>query len=337
MSKLPHPIRTAVATIATAIIATALLAFGPVSSAAAATATYLSVHPTVATPIAGQQVTMQVFTGSLAGNYPAGEVDVMVEGTGMMVGGQVSTSNGGIALNVGNFPIGTITVDATFTPTSGIYSPASGKATVTIAGAGDTIRPLFPTAPSLGHSVSAAIILFLASGSTRAPGGVVSFEISGKSVATCTPAPTDLVLNWSCSATLPAPTKSGAYTVTAFFGRSSYYLPSSGTQTATVAAKKSTPTKPAASSAPAGGGSTPQPVVTPTAQPSVQPAVQPAVTPVPVAADANGNGGPATITPSSGPWQWLFLGALVLLIAAVTAVLLLLRRRSMTRPVQPPS
>jgi hypothetical protein len=247
MSKCPRSLRIAFAGIATIILAVGILGLGPVATASAATATYISLHSTVATPTAGGQVTMQVFTGSLDGSYPAGGVDLSVEGTGMIVGGPVNTGNGGATIGVGIFPIGTITVDATFTPTnSATYTPISTKATVTIVGAGSTIHPLFPTAPTLGHAVTVSTILTLDSGDTRAPGGVIGYSVGGVTLATCTPAPTGTSIDWSCAATLPAPSAAGPYTVTASFGRSSYYMAASGSTTVTIAAATVTAAKPKA-------------------------------------------------------------------------------------------
>jgi hypothetical protein len=331
MNTSPRPLRFALAGIVSTVIAAGMLLFAPVGAASAATATIISEHPTVASPIAGHQVTMQIYTGSLDGSYPAGSVDVMVEGIGMIVGGPANTSNGGTQINVGIFPIGTITVDAIFTPASTVYTPISTKVAVTISGDSDTIAPLFPTAPALGHPVTVSTILVIAAGNSHAPGGVVGFSVGGVSVGSCTPAATGAARNWSCSATLPAPTKAGPYTVTANFGRSSYYVPAAGSVTATVAAPPAHAPAPApvkhAAAAPVVA---PVPTATPTRSPTPTARPTSTATAAPMASGATTTDARTSVPTAIDPWALLFVGALLLLLAAGVVTLIVLRRRRAT-------
>jgi hypothetical protein len=337
MSTYPGTLRLALSGILSVMIATGLLVFAPVGAASAATVATIAERPTVASPIAGQQVTMQIFTGSLDGSHPAGSIDVSVEGTGTIVGAPASTVGGATQLNVGSFPIGTITVDAIFTPASIFYARVSTKVSVTITGNSDTIAPLFPAAPALGHPVTVSTILVIAAGDTHAPGGVVSFGVGGVSVGSCTPAATGAARNWSCSATLPAPTKAGPYTVTASFGRSSYYVPASGSATATVAAAPApapVPVKHAAASVPAPAAAPAPVVASPTPTPTARPRATP--TAAPLAAEAKTTDARTSAPATIDPWALLFLILIALLLAAGIATLLLLRRRRM-RAAPPPT
>ena len=339
MNRHPHSVRVALATIGTMLLAAGMLVLAPVGAASAATVATIAERPSVASPIAGQQVTMQIFTGSLDGSHPAGTIDVSVEGTGMIVGGPANTVNGTTQMNVGTFPIGTITVDAIFTPASIFYARVSTKVAVTITGNTDTIAPLFPVAPALGHPVTVSTILVIAAGDTHAPGGVVSFGVGGVSVGSCTPAATGAARNWSCSATLPAPTKTGPYTVTASFGRSAYYVPAIGSATATVAAAPApapAPVKHAAASAPAPVAAPAPVVATPTSTPT--PTARPTSTPTaePVAAGATTMDVRTSVSAGIDPWALLFLILIALLLAAGITTLLVLRRRRM-RTATPPT
>ena len=333
MHRHPRLLRTAVFTLATAVIAATFLALAPVAAASAATTSMIALYPIPASPTAGQTLTMQVFTGAIDGSYPPGEIDLTIEGTAMSIGGPANTINGEVEMTVGTFPIGTVTVDATFTPTDeSMYAPVSIKRAVTIQGIDSSLRPLFPSAPVLGKPVTADAILFLPTGSTKSPGGAVGFAVGGVSVGSCTPIATDLKLNWSCSATLPAPTKAGPYTVTVTYGRSSYYTAGADSITATVAAvaPPAAPAAPKAAAAAAASDPTPGPTATATGAPSSTPTTTPRQTPsaVPLAAGVNTTDARSSASLATDPWLWLFLVAIVLLLAAAGALLLVLRRRS---------
>jgi hypothetical protein len=244
----------------------------------------------------------------------------------MTVGRPASQSAAATAFTIGTFPIGTITVDATFTPTdNATYAPTTTKLAISVVGASLSIHPLIGTTPALGHPTAAGTLISLGSGNVHAPGGTVSFVVGGKTVATCIPQPTSLAANWSCSATLPAPAAAGAYTVTASYSGSSYYLPSSGAQTYTVAAALKAPAKAAAKPAPVVAAPVASPAApTPTATPSARPTRTETALPVAAATTTDAR---TSTQATANPWPWLFLATLILLIAAVLAVVLLLRRR----------
>lgn len=326
------PKRSARALLA-AIVIPLLAAAGAVAavptSASAATSTYMALHLQSSPALAGTPVVIQLYTGSLAGNFPPGDAEVMVEGSGMREGASVSTSDGGAQIKIGNFPAGTITVDGSFTPSdSSTYATTTTKASFTINPVGDSVRPAFLTTPSLGHSVSAVALLFLGSGAPHAPGGVVSFLIGGKSVGTCTPAPTEAVANYSCKATLPAPTAAGKYTVTAQFGRSQYYSDSSASVSASIAAAKSAPktsTKSSSSSSSSSSGATSSTTTGSTPAPTSAPTSAPSSAPEPIAADKTDV--QKTTSTQTDPWAWLFVATLVLLIAGGVVAIVALRRK----------
>jgi hypothetical protein len=332
----PRLIRTAIGSIATAALTFGILALSPAGAAFAATQTLIAEQPTVASPVAGQMLTMQISTGSVDGSFPAGELTVGIEGTGMSIGGPANTSTGVLQMNVGMFPLGAVIVDATFTPASSAYSPTSTRVQVIIVGASDSLSPLFPTPPALGHPVTVSSLLLIAAGDTHAPGGVISFGVNGVSVGSCTPAATGAARNWSCSATLPAPTKAGPYTVTAQFGRSSYYLPATGSLTVNIAAAAApAPVKHAAAAAPAPVATATPGTPTPTATATVPPTS--AASAAPLASAANTTDVRSSVPSNIDPWAVLFLILIALLLVAGIGTLLVLRRRRSRAATSPPA
>ncbi len=206
------------------------------TSAMLTTTTVIGVNPAVAT-----WDSSVVFSAVISPGFPApAKGDVVTPGQVTFTDGLTSICVAAVdyfgtascSFPTGDLPLGTQTivgsysggnyVDETFSE-SGVWSPSSGEATLTVVGSTVTTPVVSPTTTTFGSSVTYSATV---TGPDGAPTGTVNFTYGLIPLCTATLAPTLIGDFGSCSAS-NAP--GGTDTITATYVGDTHYLESSGT------------------------------------------------------------------------------------------------------------